>query len=61
MLRMHKVDDVEMAEAIITLGKPLVTLLENMDRGQCDNTVAKAQVELAIECLRGAIKGLRNE
>jgi len=51
----------DMAQTIITIGTPLKTLLANMDRGQCNNTVAKASVELSIESLRIAIRALRGE
>jgi len=61
MIRLQESDNEDMAQSIITLGQPLKTLLKNMDRGQCSNTVAKASVELAIESLRIAIRALRNE
>jgi len=59
MMQFRESSNEDMSEAIITIGKPLITLLKNMDNGQCNNTIAKASVDNAIESLRIAIRALR--
>jgi len=61
MMQLRESSSDDMAEAIITIGKPLITLLKNMDNGQCNNAIAKASVDNAIESLRVAIRALRSE
>jgi len=61
MVKLQEAKAEDMEYAIITLGKPLITLLKNMDNGQCNNAIAKASVDNAIESLRVAIRALRSE
>jgi len=60
-MRLQEAEPDDMIETIITLGKPLVTLLANMDKGRCNNATAKAGIDLAIESLRISIRALRGE
>jgi len=49
----------ELRQQIITLGKPIRTLLNNMDNGRCSNVVALAGVESAINGLLIALEALK--
>lgn len=60
-MRLEEATPEEMIDTIITLGKPLVTLLANMDKGRCNNATAKAGVDLAIDSLRISIRALRGQ